>query len=198
MKKSEIINDGIEKLKECPKCNSYYTDRMPFSLVGEPFKNGIRASYTKFECSRCETEFISFSNYKQVREAELTQVSEGGKIKLLTYGSASLHSRRSKKPLFWKQCFQYSEKQDCIFFEIRGRVFCSFVEEEIPKIEEIGVCQKKKNKFFDVIRIDVEEMIFSVEPKAYENTEKGLEIARTDFRNRKLKSKFLSMSKILD
>ena len=115
---------------------------------------------------------------------------ETTKIKLLTYGSASLHSLRSKDPLFWKQ--------DCIFFEIRGRVFCSFVEEEIPKIEEIGVRQKNKNKFFDVIRIDVEEMIFSVEPTTYENTEKGLELARTDFRNRKLTSKFLSMSEILN
>ena len=122
---------------------------------------------------------------------------ETTKIKLLTYGSASLHSLRSKDPLFWKQCFQYSEKQDCIFFEIYGRVFCSFVEEEIPKIEEVGVRQKTKNKFFDVIRIDVEEMIFSVEPKTYENTEKGLELARNDFRNRKLTSKFLSNSEIL-
>ena len=77
MKNSEIINDGIEKLKECPKCNSYYTDAMPFSLVGEPFKNGIRARYTKFKCSSCRTEFMSFINYDQVREAELTQVSEG-------------------------------------------------------------------------------------------------------------------------
>ena len=100
-----------------------------------------------------------------------------GKIKLLTYGSASLHSRRSKNPLFWrKDCFQYSEKQDCVFFEICGRVFCSFVEEEIPKIEEIGVRQKIKNKFFDVIRIDIEEMIFSVEPTTYENTETGLNL----------------------
>ena len=81
MKNSEIINDGIEKLKECPKCNSYYTDGMPFSLVGEPLKNGIRASYTKFECSRCRTVFISFINYYQVREAELTQVSEGKNFK---------------------------------------------------------------------------------------------------------------------
>ena len=128
-----------------------------------------------------------------------TTINKMGKIKLLTYGSASLHSLRSKDPLFWKQdCFQYLEKQDCIFFEIRGRVFCSFVEEEIPKIEEIGVRQKIKNKFFDVIRIDVEEMIFSVEPTTYENTEKGIELARTDFRNRKLTSKFLSMSEILN
>ena len=128
-----------------------------------------------------------------------TTINKMGKIKLLTYGSASLHSRRSKDHIFWKHnCFQYSEKQDCIFFEIRGRVFCSFVEEEIPKIEEIGVRQKIKNKFFDVIRIDVEEMIFSVEPTTYENTETGLELARTDFRNRKLTSKFLSMSEILN
>ena len=124
---------------------------------------------------------------------------ETTKIKLLTFGSASLHSRRSKDHIFWKQdCFKYSEKQDCIFFEICGRVFCSFVEDEIPKIEEIGVRQKIKNKFFDVIRIDVEEMIFSVEPTTYENTETGLELARTDFRNRKLTSKFLSMSEILN
>ena len=128
-----------------------------------------------------------------------TTINKMGKIKLLTYGSASLHLLRKKDPLFWKHnCFEYSEKQDCIFFEIYGRVFCSFVEEEIPKIEEVGVRQKTKNKFFDVIRIDVEEMIFSVEPKAYENTEKGLELARTDFRNRKLKSKFLLMSEILN
>ena len=79
MNNSEILNDDIEKLKECPKCNFYYTDGMPFSLVGKPFKNGIRASYTRFECSSCETEFISFTNYKEVREAELTQVSEGKK-----------------------------------------------------------------------------------------------------------------------
>ena len=39
MNNSEILNDGIEKLKECPKCNSYNPDGMPFSLVGEPFKN---------------------------------------------------------------------------------------------------------------------------------------------------------------
>ena len=71
MKNSEIINDAIEKLKECPKCNSYYTDGMPFSLVGEPFKNGIRARYTKFKCSSCHTVFISFTNYVQVIEAEL-------------------------------------------------------------------------------------------------------------------------------
>ena len=77
MNNSEILNDGIEKLKECPKCNTYYTEGMPFSLVGEPFKKGIRASYTKFECNSCETEFISFTNYKQVRESELTQVCEG-------------------------------------------------------------------------------------------------------------------------
>ena len=77
MNNSEIINDGIEKLKECPKCNSYYTDGMPFSLVGEPFKNGIRARYTEFKCNSCRTVFISFINYYQVREAELTQVSEG-------------------------------------------------------------------------------------------------------------------------
>ena len=77
MKNLEIINDNVDQIKECPKCNSYYTDGMPFSLVGEPFKNGIRAKYTKFECSRCNTEFISFTNYNQVREAELPQVSEG-------------------------------------------------------------------------------------------------------------------------
>lgn len=142
MNNSEILNDGIEKLKECPKCNSYYTDGMPFSLVGKPFKNGIRAKYTNFKCRGCNTDFISFRNYNEVREAELTQV------KLLTYGSASLHSRRSKNPLFWrKDCFQYSEKQDCVFFEICGRVFCSFVEEEIPKIEEIGVRRKTKKKY---------------------------------------------------
>lgn len=124
---------------------------------------------------------------------------ETTKIKLLTYGSASLHLLRKKDPLFWKHnCFEYSEKQDCIFFEIYGRVFCSFVEEEIPKIEEVGVRQKTKNKFFDVIRIDVEEMIFSVEPMTYENTETGLELARSDFRKRKLTSKFLSMSEILN
>ena len=122
-----------------------------------------------------------------------------GKIKLLTYGSASLHLLRKQDPLFWKHnCFEYSEKQDCIFFEIYGRVFCSFVEKEIPKIEEVGVFQKNKKKFFKVIRIDVEEMIFTVEPTTYENTEKGLELARTDFRNRKLTSKFLSMSEILN
>ena len=79
MKNSEIINDNVDQIKECPKCNSYYTDGMPFSLVGKPFKNGIRARYTKFECSRCNTEFISFTNYNQVREAELAQVSEGEK-----------------------------------------------------------------------------------------------------------------------
>lgn len=77
MNNSEILNDGIEKLKECPKCNAYYTDGMPFSLVGEPFNNGIRARYTEFKCSSCRTVFISFTNYDQVREAELTQVSEG-------------------------------------------------------------------------------------------------------------------------
>ena len=77
-----------------------------------------------------------------------TTINKMGKIKLLTYGSASLHARRSKDPLFWKQdCFQYSEKQDCIFFEIRGRVFYSFVEDEIPKIEEIGVVKKSKTNF---------------------------------------------------
>ena len=31
MKNSEIINDNIDQLKECPKCN-YYTEGMPFSL----------------------------------------------------------------------------------------------------------------------------------------------------------------------
>lgn len=77
MNNSEILNDGIEKLKECPKCKSYYTDGMPFSLVGEPFKNGIRARYTEFKCSSCRTVFISFINYYQVREAELAQVSDG-------------------------------------------------------------------------------------------------------------------------
>ena len=77
MNNSEILNDDIEKLKECPKCNFYYTDGMPFSLVGEPFKNGIRARYTEFKCNSCRTVFISFINYYQVREAELTQVSEG-------------------------------------------------------------------------------------------------------------------------
>ena len=77
MNNSEIINDNVDQLKECQKCNSYNPDGMPFSLVGEPFKNGIRAKYTKFKCSRCNTEFISFTNYNQVREAELAQVSEG-------------------------------------------------------------------------------------------------------------------------
>ena len=77
MNNIEIIDDGIDYLKECPKCNSYYTDGMLFSFVGEPFKNGIRACYTKFECSRCNIEFISFTNYNQVREAELAQASEG-------------------------------------------------------------------------------------------------------------------------
>ena len=71
MKNSEIIDDNIDQLKECPKCNYYYTDGMPFSLVGEPFKNGIRAGYTKFKCSSCHTVFISFTNYNQVLEAEL-------------------------------------------------------------------------------------------------------------------------------
>lgn len=83
MKNSEIIDDNIDKLKECPKCNYYYTNGMPFSLVGEPFKNGIRACYTKFECSRCNTEFISFINYYQVRKAELAVSKRGGKIKIL-------------------------------------------------------------------------------------------------------------------
>lgn len=79
MKNSEIIDDNIDQLKECPKCNYYYTDGMLFSLVGKPFKNGIRAKYTNFKCRGCNTDFISFTNYDQVREAELTQVSEGEK-----------------------------------------------------------------------------------------------------------------------
>lgn len=66
MKNSEIIDDNVYQLKECPKCNYYYTDGMPFSFVGEPFKNGIRAKYTNFKCRRCNTGFISFTNYNQV------------------------------------------------------------------------------------------------------------------------------------
>ena len=72
MKSKEIIYDKIEELKECPKCNYYHTDGMPFSLVGEPFKNGIRACYTQFECWKCNTDFISFRNYDEILEAELT------------------------------------------------------------------------------------------------------------------------------
>ena len=137
MKNSEIINDGIEKLKECPKCNSYYTDGMQFSLVGEPFKNGIRARYTEFKCSSCRNVFISFINYDQVREAELTQVSEGGKIKLLTYGSASLHLQRSKDPIFWKQdCFQYSENK--IVFSLKFVVvfFVLLLKKKFQKLKK--------------------------------------------------------------
>ena len=61
-------------------------------------------------------------------------------------------------------------------------------------MQEYFIYRRLKNK---PEFIEVEEMIFSVEPKTYENTEKGLELARNDFRNRKLTSKFLSNSEIL-
>ena len=62
-------------------------------------------------------------------------------------------------------------------------------------MQEYFIYRRLKNK---PEFIEVEEMIFSVEPTTYENTETGLELARTDFRNRKLTSKFLSMSEILN
>lgn len=120
------------------------------------------------------------------------------KIKLLTYGSASMHKNRKRNFIFWKiDCFEYSEKQDCLFFEIKGEVFCTFIEDGIPKIEQVGLEDKVKNKKFDVVKIDIEEMKLTIEPINYDNTSEGLSMAKDDFINKKLKSKFLSMSRIL-
>lgn len=120
------------------------------------------------------------------------------KIKLLTYGMASLHSSRSRNMASWREsCFEYSEKPDCVFYEIRERVFCSFVEDEIPMIHEVGKENNDDGSVFNVIRIDIWEFTFSVDPLKYENTPEGTEQAKDDFRNHKLTGRFLTMNENL-
>lgn len=120
------------------------------------------------------------------------------RIKLLTYGMASLHESRknAKFPSDWKnQCWTYSEKPEAVFWEIRGRVFCSYIEDGIPRIDEICAKKKRFGSCYKVVHLDIEEMVFSVDSSnEYPDTAEGLEKAEKDFRNSRLTGRFLTKS----
>jgi hypothetical protein len=64
----ELIEDNINSLKNCPNCDEYYPDGLPYHLVGEAQVNGIRPKYTKFECMFCNKEFVSFENWDELNK----------------------------------------------------------------------------------------------------------------------------------
>ena len=58
--------------------------------------------------------------------------------KPLTYGSASMHAKRNKNPVHWRErCWSLSEKPQAQFFEEKKDVFCEYLENGKIKIEKI-------------------------------------------------------------
>lgn len=113
------------------------------------------------------------------------------KIKLLTYGMASMHRNRKKNVSDWrKSCFRLSEKPEAVFLEIQGEVFCSFVEDRIPKIQRVGI-ERNNSKVLGIIKINISEMIYEREKNEY-YLKTETERIQKDFDEGKLISRFLT------
>ena len=111
----------------------------------------------------------------------------------MTFGMVTMSKERRGNAEYWKEsCFEYSEKQDAVFYEIEGRSFCSFVEDEVPKIERIGKKSFPENGHFKVVQINVEDMCFRVLKITYNKTKIELQKAWFDAKEGKLTSLFLS------
>lgn len=116
------------------------------------------------------------------------------KIKPLTFGQATFH--QSKRPIGskWREkVFQFSEKQDSVFWDIKGHLFCSFIEDGVPYLEAIKN-DEILNKNFSVVKIGIESMTVKMTWIRYEDDEDGIERAKVDFEKGKLTSKFLTKS----
>lgn len=115
------------------------------------------------------------------------------KIKPLTYGMVTMSSERGKDVAYWREsCWEYSEKKDSVFWEIRGRCFCSFVEDGIPRIERVGKKAFPDGDQLFVVFLDIEEMVFRKPLKNYDNNKHGFEKAKEDFKNGMLTGMFLT------
>lgn len=118
------------------------------------------------------------------------------KVKLLTYGMASMHKNRIRNASLWSEsCFRLSEKPEAVLWEIRGEVFCSFVEDRIPKIQRVGK-ESNKSKVLGIIKINLEEMTFEREKEKYYLKTQTEEIQK-DFDQGKLLSRFLTDDDLL-
>ena len=115
------------------------------------------------------------------------------KIKLLTFGMVTMRKERLRDVDYWKEsAFEYSEKQDAVFYEIEGIPFCSFVENGIPKIERIGKKSFPESGHFKVVQINIEDMRFRVLNMTYNKNRNELNKAWEDAKMGKLTSLFLS------
>ena len=116
------------------------------------------------------------------------------KIKPLTFGQAIFHPTRLRKISWRVKVLNFSEKQDSIFWEINGNLFCSFSEDGLPFLEAVKQ-DEILNDEFSIYQIEIESMNMKKMLKTYPATIGGLFEAKEDLKNRKLNSKFLSRSK---
>lgn len=114
------------------------------------------------------------------------------KMRLLTYGSASLHQLRSKNPFVWREsCWEYSEKQDCQFVEILGDVYCAFIDDGIPRIERVGIPAGNPVRLV-IVKLDLNELTFEIDYHTYKNDPAGLIKAKMDFKSGSLSGSYLA------
>lgn len=116
------------------------------------------------------------------------------KIKPLTFGQARFHPTRTNTTSWKVKVFNFSEKQDSIFWDIEGNLFCSFSEDGLPFLEAVKQ-DEILNDEFSIYQIGIESMNMKKMLKTYPITTGGLFEAKEDKKNGKLNSKFLSRSK---
>ena len=115
------------------------------------------------------------------------------KITPLTFGQARFHKTHRQLIKWTSKILEFSEKQDSVFWDIDGELFCSFVEDDIPFLELMNLQKVEGEKFF-VYRLGIESMTIIKMEKTYNDGIYSLKDARMHFRNRELTSKFLSKS----
>lgn len=115
------------------------------------------------------------------------------KIKPLTYGMASLKYRNPNYGQSWsKSCFLLSEKKDAVFWDIEGVVFCSYSEDEIPRLERVAKKSLAEQPYFKTVFIDVEEMVCFQDGKNYSHGRKGIQEMQEDASKGALVSRFVT------
>lgn len=57
----EMIEDNVESLKKCPKCNDLIMQEFP-NLVNTRFIDNERKTFCTWSCYSCRTEIISYQN----------------------------------------------------------------------------------------------------------------------------------------
>lgn len=114
-------------------------------------------------------------------------------ITLQTYGMVTMSKERFNRHSYWKEaCFDYSEKENAVFWQIKGRSFCSFTEDGIPKLERVGKKSFPEPDVLKVVFLDVETMTYLVTKKTFENSGRGRMQAKFEAQNGELTSMFIT------